>query len=81
MMSAWSGQEHRLSLVMTIHLLSLFGFAAAYSVKTILQSIQSLLADPNIDSPLNVQAAKLWGHNDAEYKVMVQKLYHAAKQS
>ena len=39
--------------------------AAAYSVKTILQSIQSLLADPNVDSPLNAHAAKLWGANDA----------------
>ena len=34
--------------------------AAAYSVKSILQSIQSLLADPNCASPLNLHAAKLW---------------------
>ncbi len=49
--------------------------AAAYSVKTILQSIQSLLADPNVDSPLNTHAAKLWGVNDAEYRALVQKTY------
>lgn len=49
--------------------------AAAYSVKTILQSIQSLLADPNVDSPLNAHAAKLWGVNDAEYRALVQKTY------
>lgn len=49
--------------------------AAAYSVMTILQSIQSLLADPNVDSPLNTHAAKLWGVNDAEYRALVQKTY------
>ena len=49
--------------------------AAAYSVKTVLQSIQSLLADPNVDSPLNAHAAKLWGVNDAEYRALVQKTY------
>ena len=53
--------------------------AAAYSVKTILQSIQSLLADPNVDSPLNAHAAKLWGVNDAEYRALVQKAYNGPK--
>lgn len=53
--------------------------AAAYSVKTILQSIQSLLADPNVDSPLNAHAAKLWGANDAEYRALVQKTYNGPK--
>lgn len=53
--------------------------AAAYSVKTILQSIQSLLADPNVDSPLNTHAAKLWGVNDEEYRVLVQRAYNGPK--
>ena len=53
--------------------------AAAYSVRTILQSIQSLLTDPNVDSPLNVHAAKLWGHNDVEYAALVQKTFHGPK--
>lgn len=49
--------------------------AAAYSVTTILQSIQSLLGDANVDSPLNVHAAKLWDLNQAEYKDLVLKAY------
>lgn len=35
-------------------------WSALYDVRTILLSIQSLLAEPNIDSPLNVDAADLW---------------------
>lgn len=54
-------------------------WSAAYSVKTILQSIQSLLADPNVDSPLNTHAAKLWGVNDEEYRVLVQRAYNGPK--
>lgn len=54
-------------------------WSAAYSVRSILQSIQSLLADPNIDSPLNTHAAKLWGVADAEYRAMVYKSYNAPK--
>ena len=53
--------------------------AAAYSVKSVLQSIQSLLADPNVDSPLNVHAAKLWGDNMTEYKAMVDGTYAQSK--
>ncbi|XP_021572302.1 ubiquitin-conjugating enzyme E2 C-like isoform X3 [Carlito syrichta] len=33
---------------------------ALYDVRTILLSIQSLLGEPNIDSPLNTHAAELW---------------------
>lgn len=50
-------------------------WSAAYSVTTILQSIQSLLGDANVDSPLNVHAAKLWDLNQAEYKDLVLKAY------
>jgi ubiquitin-conjugating enzyme E2 C len=35
-------------------------WSAAYSVRTVLLSIQSLLGEPNNDSPLNTYAAKLW---------------------
>lgn len=35
-------------------------WSALYDVRTILLSIQSLLAEPNNDSPLNVDAAELW---------------------
>lgn len=42
-------------------------WAASYDTRSILISIQSLLGDPNNDSPLNVQAAELWDC-PAEYK-------------
>jgi len=42
-------------------------WSAAYNVRTILLSIQSLLGDPNLDSPLNGHAAAIW-NNVAEYK-------------
>uniref|UniRef100_A0A8I5NGG5 Ubiquitin-conjugating enzyme E2 C n=1 Tax=Papio anubis TaxID=9555 RepID=A0A8I5NGG5_PAPAN len=35
-------------------------WSALYDVRTILLSIQSLLGEPNIDSPLNTHAAELW---------------------
>ncbi|CAH9133283.1 unnamed protein product [Cuscuta epithymum] len=49
-------------------------WSSAYDVRTILLSIQSLLGEPNISSPLNTQAAALWG-NQEEYRKMVEKLY------
>ncbi|XP_027177876.1 ubiquitin-conjugating enzyme E2 20-like [Coffea eugenioides] len=49
-------------------------WSSAYDVRTILLSIQSLLGEPNTSSPLNNQAAALWG-NQAEYRKMVEKLY------
>ncbi|XP_057456750.1 ubiquitin-conjugating enzyme E2 20-like [Lotus japonicus] len=48
-------------------------WSSAYDVRTILLSIQSLLGEPNISSPLNPQAAQLWG-NQEEYRKMVEKL-------
>jgi len=36
-------------------------WSALYTVSTILLSVRSLLAEPNIDSPLNNTAAVLWG--------------------
>ena len=35
-------------------------WSAAYSVTTVLISLQSLLGEPNNDSPLNTTAAELW---------------------
>lgn len=49
-------------------------WSSAYDVRTILLSIQSLLGEPNTSSPLNTQAATLWG-NQGEYRKMVEKLY------
>ncbi|KAL0680050.1 hypothetical protein Bca4012_008031 [Brassica carinata] len=47
-------------------------WSSAYDVRTILLSIQSLLGEPNISSPLNTQAAQLWS-NQEEYRKMVKK--------
>uniref|UniRef100_A0A0E0C0L5 E2 ubiquitin-conjugating enzyme n=1 Tax=Oryza meridionalis TaxID=40149 RepID=A0A0E0C0L5_9ORYZ len=49
-------------------------WSSAYDVRTILLSIQSLLGEPNNDSPLNTQAAALWPNQD-EFRKMVEKLY------
>ena len=35
-------------------------WSALYDARTILLSIQSLLAEPNNESPLNAEAAELW---------------------
>ncbi|KAF9001969.1 ubiquitin-conjugating enzyme E2 [Cyathus striatus] len=40
-------------------------WSAVYSVQTILLSLQSLLGEPNNASPLNPDAASLWGTPDA----------------
>lgn len=45
-------------------------WSACYSVKTILLSVQSLLGDPNNDSPLNGHAAALWSRPE-EYRKKV----------
>jgi len=57
-------------------------WSAAYNVRTVLLSIQSLLADPNLDSPLNGHAASIW-NNVGEYQKALQKhrASHAAKSS
>lgn len=52
-------------------------WSSAYDVRTILLSIQSLLGEPNISSPLNPQAAQLWS-NQEEYRKMVEKMYKSA---
>ncbi|KAJ9129250.1 hypothetical protein P3X46_033947 [Hevea brasiliensis] len=53
-------------------------WSSAYDCRTILLSIQSLLGEPNPDSPLNSYAAKLWNHKE-DYKKMVHKLYYAGE--
>jgi len=53
-------------------------WSAAYNVRTVLLSIQSLLGDPNLDSPLNGHAASIW-NNTAEYKKALLK--HRASHS
>eukprot|EP00834_Sanchytrium_tribonematis_P007037 NODE_583_length_5729_cov_0.479574.p5 type:complete len:175 gc:universal NODE_583_length_5729_cov_0.479574:1071-1595(+) len=39
-------------------------WSPAYSIQSMLLSIQSLLSDPNCHSPLNGEASKLWGSSE-----------------
>ena len=55
-------------------------WSAVYNVRTILLSIQSLLGEPNNDSPLNGYAAALWS-NQEEYHKVLHKKYAEASQS
>jgi ubiquitin-conjugating enzyme E2 C len=54
-------------------------WSALYDVRTILLSIQSLLAEPNNDSPLNVQAAELWSDQELYKKVLLEKYQRDTK--
>lgn len=49
-------------------------WSALYDVRTILLSIQSLLGEPNIDSPLKTHAAELW-KNPTAFKKYLQETY------
>ncbi|XP_061998747.1 ubiquitin-conjugating enzyme E2 19-like [Rosa rugosa] len=49
-------------------------WSSAYDVRTVLLSIKSLLEDPNLSTPVNCDAARLWS-NQKEYKERVEKLY------
>ncbi|XP_053103998.1 ubiquitin-conjugating enzyme E2 C [Hemicordylus capensis] len=49
-------------------------WSALYDVRTILLSIQSLLGEPNIESPLNMDAAELW-KNQPAYKKRLHECY------
>ncbi|KAJ7296693.1 hypothetical protein O6H91_16G092700 [Diphasiastrum complanatum] len=52
-------------------------WSSAYDIRTVLLSIQSLLGEPNNDSPLNNNAAALWS-NQEEFKKVVHKQYRDA---
>lgn len=49
-------------------------WSALYDVRTILISIQSLLGEPNNESPLNAHAAELWS-DQTEYKKYLDEYY------
>ncbi|TFK67885.1 hypothetical protein BDN72DRAFT_912403 [Pluteus cervinus] len=53
-------------------------WSAVYSVQTILLSLQSLLGEPNIASPLNADAAGLW-NTPEEYKEQLMQHYRPLK--
>ena len=46
----------------------------SHSVNTILMSLISILAEPNFESPANIDASKLWKDNFNEYKKIIYKL-------
>lgn len=54
-------------------------WSALYDVRTILLSIQSLLGEPNNDSPLNAQASSMWS-DQVEYKKYLDKFYAKHKE-
>lgn len=43
----------------------------AYNIQTVLLSLQSLLGEPNNASPLNGEAAELWGKDDETFQKKV----------
>ncbi|KAI8843760.1 Ubiquitin-conjugating enzyme E2 11 [Chytriomyces hyalinus] len=49
-------------------------WSAVYNVQTVLLSLQSLLGEPNNDSPLNGQAADLWS-NPEEFRKYVHQTW------
>jgi ubiquitin-conjugating enzyme E2 C len=53
-------------------------WSAVYNVRTILLSIQSLLGEPNNDSPLNGHAATTWADQE-EFKKNVLRKYEESK--
>lgn len=51
-------------------------WSALYDIRTILLSIQSLLGEPNNESPLNIQAADLWP-NQVKFKKYLLEHYNS----
>ena len=49
-----------------------------YSLGAVLQSIQQLLADPNPDSPANIEAANMYVKNKREYRRRVRECVEAS---
>jgi len=56
-------------------------WSALYEVRTILLSIQSLLAEPNTNSPLNVEASQLWSNQEAYKKLLLEKYEKESKKT
>ena len=54
-------------------------WSALYDVRTILLSIQSLLGEPNNESPLNSKASNMW-RNQEEYKKYLDEFYEKSKE-
>lgn len=52
-----------------------------HTVETILLSVISMLADPNYESPANVDAAKEWRENPTEFRKKVAKCVRKSQES
>jgi ubiquitin-conjugating enzyme E2 A len=52
-----------------------------YTISTILLSIQSLLTDPNVNSPANPVAAQLYKTNPTEYNRRVRQCVERSQQN
>jgi ubiquitin-conjugating enzyme E2 C len=52
-------------------------WSAVLSASSILVSLQSLLGEPNVHSPLNTEAAELWGKDPKAYREKVLALHRA----
>eukprot|EP01121_Diplochlamys_sp_Union-15-3_P019201 TRINITY_DN717_c0_g2_i1.p1 TRINITY_DN717_c0_g2~~TRINITY_DN717_c0_g2_i1.p1 ORF type:complete len:158 (+),score=27.55 TRINITY_DN717_c0_g2_i1:62-535(+) len=56
-------------------------WSAIYNVGTILLSIQSLLGEPNNDSPLNPLASQMWEDQETYKKTLLKKYQEAAQRN
>lgn len=54
-------------------------WTALYDVRTVLISIQSLLNEPNLDSPLDPMAASLWP-KQAQFKEVMLSRYDGSEE-
>jgi len=56
-------------------------WSAVHNIRTVLLSIQSLLSEPNNDSPLNGYAAALWDSQEEFKKTLLRKYEEDKKES
>ncbi|BBG97824.1 ubiquitin-conjugating enzyme19 [Prunus dulcis] len=71
-------RSKRIKLMLFLLYMAQDKWSSAYDCRTILLSIQSLLGEPNPESPLNSYAAALW-NNKEDYRKMVHKQYFAGE--
>ncbi|KAH8962935.1 hypothetical protein BDL97_05G127100 [Sphagnum fallax] len=69
--SCTEGKKHCINVGFRIQFWIEDKWSSAYDVWTILLSIQSLLGEPNNDSPLNSYAAALWSDQKGTLKVLL----------
>lgn len=56
-------------------------WSPVHTVETIMMSVISMLADPNADSPANVDAGKDWRENKEEFRRKVSKCVRLSQES